>query len=165
MDADTFIRAKRQHYGFDFCPGYWDALVHAHRNDCACSIEPVRDELARGKDDLHAWAVDTAPTTFFCTIADDDVGDVYKEVIRSVQRNSQYSEAAKQKFASGADPWLVAFAKVFKHVIATYEVAAPESKAKIKLPDIAESFDVGCTPPYEMLRDIGAVLQLNKPLI
>jgi len=27
LDADSFIRAKREHYAFDICPGYWDALL------------------------------------------------------------------------------------------------------------------------------------------
>ena len=24
LDADVFIRAKNLHYGFDFCPAFWD---------------------------------------------------------------------------------------------------------------------------------------------
>ncbi len=27
LDANTFIRSKREHYAFDFCPAYWDAIV------------------------------------------------------------------------------------------------------------------------------------------
>ena len=25
LDADSFIRSKREHYAFDFCPAYWEA--------------------------------------------------------------------------------------------------------------------------------------------
>ncbi|MEZ6104377.1 MAG: DUF4411 family protein [Pirellulaceae bacterium] len=27
LDANTFIRSKREHYAFDFCPAYWDAIL------------------------------------------------------------------------------------------------------------------------------------------
>ena len=27
LDADVFIRAKNVHYGFDFCPAFWEWLV------------------------------------------------------------------------------------------------------------------------------------------
>jgi hypothetical protein len=27
LDANVFIQAKNLHYGFDFCPGFWDWLV------------------------------------------------------------------------------------------------------------------------------------------
>ncbi|WP_442482735.1 DUF4411 family protein [Aeoliella sp. SH292] len=161
LDADTFISAKRQHYGFDFCPGFWDALLRHHLTDRLRSIEPVHRELKRGKDDLTRWTTGTAPKGFFAPITDKRVQAAYAEVIRSVQGNSQYKEAAKQKFASGADPWLVAYANVFGCVIATYEVASPESKSKIKLPDVASTFEVPCTPPFEMLRAVGVILALN----
>jgi hypothetical protein len=26
-DADVFIRAENLHYGFDFCPAFWDWIV------------------------------------------------------------------------------------------------------------------------------------------
>jgi hypothetical protein len=30
LDADVFIRAKNLHYGFDFCPAFWDWIVVNH---------------------------------------------------------------------------------------------------------------------------------------
>ena len=27
LDANVFIQAKNLHYGFDFCPAFWDWLV------------------------------------------------------------------------------------------------------------------------------------------
>ncbi len=162
LDADSFIRAKRQHYGFDSCPGYWDALLRSFRNERFCSIQPVRKELERGKDDLKTWVIKTAPEEFFASVEDEGVEIAYAKVIRNVQSNPQFTPAAKQKFASGADPWLIAYASVFRCVVSTYEVSAPESKAKIKLPDVAEKFNVECILPFEMLRDLEIVLRLGK---
>lgn len=30
LDANVFIEAKRRHYGFDFCPAFWDWLDARH---------------------------------------------------------------------------------------------------------------------------------------
>jgi hypothetical protein len=78
-----------------------------------------------------------------------------------VEDNTQYSRAAKQKFVSGADPWLVAYARANEFILATYEVSSPESKSLIKLPDVARQFDVKSLPPYVMLRRLRVVLTLE----
>lgn len=30
LDANVFIQAKNLHYGFDFCPAFWDWIDEAH---------------------------------------------------------------------------------------------------------------------------------------
>ena len=30
LDANIFIQAKNLHYGFDFCPAFWEWLVAAN---------------------------------------------------------------------------------------------------------------------------------------
>ncbi len=162
LDADSFIRSKREHYAFDFCPGYWDALLRSYREESLCSIEPVKTELERGKDDLADWVADDAPDEFFESVEEEDVTEAYAEVIEYVQQNGQYNVGAKQRFASGADPWLVAYASVYGFRIATHEVSAPQSVATIKLPDIADEFDVKCVTPFEMLRELEVRLRLGN---
>lgn len=56
LDANVFISAKNLHYGFDFCPAFWDWLVREHRAGKVFSIEKVRDELRAGQDELAQWA-------------------------------------------------------------------------------------------------------------
>ena len=31
VDANVFIQAKNLHYGFDFCPAFWDWLIEQNR--------------------------------------------------------------------------------------------------------------------------------------
>lgn len=33
LDANIFIQAKNLHYGFDFCPAFWDWLEHENAAD------------------------------------------------------------------------------------------------------------------------------------
>ena len=53
LDTDVFIQAKNLHYGFDFCPGFWDALEHLNLGGRLFSVAKVQEELARGDDDLR----------------------------------------------------------------------------------------------------------------
>ncbi|MCC7475311.1 MAG: DUF4411 family protein [Pirellulales bacterium] len=32
LDSDSFIRAKQQHYAFDICPGYWNAILAGYNS-------------------------------------------------------------------------------------------------------------------------------------
>ena len=56
LDANIFIQAKRLHYGFDFCPAFWDWLIESNAVGKVFSIEKVGDELRAGGDDLSDWA-------------------------------------------------------------------------------------------------------------
>lgn len=161
LDADSFIRSKREHYAFDFCPGYWDALLVGFAKRRLLSIVPIRNELLRGKDALASWVKDDVSADFFATVEDQGVQGAYAEILQWVEDNEQYSRAAKQKFVRGADPWLVAYACISRSVLVTYEVSSPESKALIKLPDVAAHFDVASIPPYVMLRQLQIKLTLE----
>ena len=56
LDTNVFIEAKNSHYGFDFCPAFWDWLDAANTKGLVFSIEKVRDELIAGDDELAEWA-------------------------------------------------------------------------------------------------------------
>jgi len=162
LDADSFIRSKREHYAFDFCPAFWDALLKGFAAGHVLSIEPIRKELLRGNDALANWVRNEAPKELFEKIDDPGIQGAYAEVIQWAEKNAQFTRPAKQAFAGGADPWLIAFAATFGDVLVTYEVSQPTSKALIKLPDAARQFKVDCIPPYVMLRQLKVQFQLAK---
>jgi hypothetical protein len=56
LDSDVFMQAKNLHYGFDFCPGFWEWIDARAADGIVASIDRVRDELLAGGDDLAAWA-------------------------------------------------------------------------------------------------------------
>ena len=57
LDTNVFIEAKNRYYGLDFCPAFWEWLIHRNTQGSVHSIEKVGDELAAGADDLAIWAV------------------------------------------------------------------------------------------------------------
>jgi hypothetical protein len=56
LDANVFIQGKNLHYGFDFCPAFWDWIDEAHAAGIVHSIEGVRTEILAGSDELATWA-------------------------------------------------------------------------------------------------------------
>lgn len=58
LDANVFIQAKNLHYGFDFCPAFWDWTVREHAHGKVYSVSQVGDELLAGDDELSEWATE-----------------------------------------------------------------------------------------------------------
>ena len=56
LDANVFISAKNLHYGFDFCPAFWQWLDDCNADGMVFSVEKVGDEVRAGADDLANWA-------------------------------------------------------------------------------------------------------------
>ena len=58
----------------------------------------------------------------------------------------------KAKFATGADSWLVAYARIHGAIVVTNEQSALESKREVKLPDVYDQFEVPHNNIFAMLR-------------
>lgn len=58
LDTDVFIEAKNRHYGFDFCPAFWDWIDEQNGKGKVWSAERVKEELVAGRDELADWARD-----------------------------------------------------------------------------------------------------------
>jgi hypothetical protein len=64
LDANVFISAKNLHYGFDFCPAFWQWLDDRNADSMVFSVEKVGDEVQAGADDLVTWAASRAARFF-----------------------------------------------------------------------------------------------------
>lgn len=162
LDSDVFITAKNAYYAFEICPGFWKGLLHHHHQGRVFSISRVRAELLSGSktEDLVKWVTNEVPDEFFLEVDEDEVTEVYTEIMLWAQRHTRYLDRAKAKFATGADGWLVAHAKVHGGVVITNEQPAPESKTEIKLPDVCTQFKVPYKHTFLMLRELGVRFDL-----
>lgn len=154
VDSDVFITAKNLYYSFDICPGFWRSVVHHHQAGRVFSIDRVRGELLAGPktEDLVMWVRGEVPEGFFLQVDTDQVVRAYTDVMMWVQRHPRYFDHAKAKFATGADGWLVAYARVHGATVVTNEQSAPESRKEIKLPDVCDRFGVLRANTFAMLR-------------
>jgi hypothetical protein len=156
LDASVFIQAYRSYYHFDIAPGFWNALIQHASTGVLLSIDRVKAEIDKGKDDLSKWA-NSHFHGWFESTAVDDVLATYGEVIRWAMAQSQYTDAAKAKFADeeNADARVVAYAKAKGCVVVTQEKPAPQSKTEVKVPDVCNAFDVPWIDTFEMMRRLG----------
>jgi hypothetical protein len=156
LDSDVFIAAKNAYYAFSICPGFWKSLIHHHGKGRVFSIDAIRREILAGRDtdDLVKWTKSEVPEEFFQGTDGEDVVNAFTEVMLWAQRSGQYTEPAKAKFATEADGWLVAYAKVNPGIVITNEQTRPDSKSRILLPDVCKHFNVECQSTFAMLKEL-----------
>lgn len=156
LDANILIEAHKRYYGFDLCPGFWEALIRQHRVDRVYSIDRVKREIDNSKKDkLADWAKTKAPKAFFKNTDSKEVIEQFARMVAWVQDETQYRQEAKDEFASVADGWLIAFAKAEGLVVVTDEVFNPEIRKKVKIPNVCRQFTIECVNTFQMLRELG----------
>lgn len=154
LDANVFIEAARRYYAFDLAPAFWQGLIDYAEDGQVESIDRIKHELGRGKDQLARWANSNFSDAFVSTDREDVVRR-YADIIAWVERQGQYSDAARSDFAGGADGWLVAYASIEGRVVVTQEVSAPDARRKVPIPNVCDSFGVNPIDTFEMLRALG----------
>ena len=155
VDASVLMDAHRRYYRFGVCPGFWDSLAWHHKQGAVASIDRVRSEVEVGKDALRQWVKSKCPATFFEATTGRTVGERYGKIISWAGTQDRYRPEALAEFATVADGWLVAYAADQHLTLVTQEVAAPESKKEVKIPDVCEAFEVSCIDTFEMLENLG----------
>jgi predicted nucleic acid-binding protein len=147
LDANVFIQAKNLHYGFDFCPAFWEWLAQQHQAQAVFSVEKVFGELKAGADPLAEWA--EARQDFF--LKPDEAVVPSLQIVSNWAANAGYEPAAVNTFLQVGDYYLVAHAHAHDFTVVTHEIPANSTK-KIKIPNACIELGVKCITPYEMLR-------------
>lgn len=149
LDANIFIQAKNLHYGFDFCPAFWQWLEEQNAAGKVASIDKVADELYAGDDTLTEWAKSVGKTFFLS--ADQPVVEAMTDVsVWSKEQN--YTPSALSTFLQVADCWIIAYAKAHEWTVVTHERPEFNKISKIKIPEVCIGLDIECIDPYAMLR-------------
>lgn len=156
IDANIFIQAKNLHYGFDFCPAFWDWLIKKNEDHIVFSIDKVKDELLAGKDELKDWANNNS-NIFVPTTA--DIMSCFGTVSDWVT-NQSFDDTAIHTFMQLADYYLIAHALAGNFVVVTHEIVGNSLK-KIKIPNVCIGLDIPFMNPYTMLRQEKAYFTLG----
>jgi phage anti-repressor protein len=159
LDANIFIQAKNLHYGFDFCPAFWEWIEQAHAAGTVYSIDSVRTELLAGSDELATWAIN-CPDTFFLAPTAATVPSL--QATSTWATNAGYEPGAVSIFLQAADYYLVAQAHQLQYTVVTHEVVAQSAK-RIKIPNACLGLSVRYVTPFTMLRAEKARFILPQP--
>jgi len=159
LDSDVFIEAARRYYAFDLVSSFWQTLVEQARNGRVQSIDRVKAEIDRGKDDLKEWANGDFHQWFLST-AQPDVIDAYRQIINWAHKQTQFIDAAKAEFsrAENADAWVIAYSMAKDFVIVTHEIYDPSIRRKIPIPNVCRALGVKDVDTFQMLRELGVRL-------
>lgn len=151
LDANVFIQAKNQYYGFDIVPAFWNWLIAANSAGVVYSIEKVAEELIGFGDELSDWAKARVEDRTFFLAPDDAVLEGLKVVAEWAQSQT-FTPAAVNEFLGAADYYLVAHALVQGHVVVTQEVHEPGITRRVKIPNACIGLGVQWMNTYSMLR-------------
>lgn len=166
LDTNVLISAKNSYYSFKLCPGFWDCLIDYFKKERICSIDKVREEIQKGNDDLVLWV--NKLNDFFHE--SDHVYSNYKEKIDWITHKSNYTTGARDRFARGADPWLIAFAKAKNLTLVTHEKSNLQQEKKnnsqpiegIKIPDVCNWYKVNYVNTFRMVHDLDVQFKWNE---
>ena len=149
LDANVFIQAKNLHYGLDFCPAFWEWLIHNNAVGHVFSIEKVGDEIEAIGDELSDWAGERGAAFF---LKPDSGLFPFFGVVSAWAESQAYDPAAVNTFLQVADYYLIVHALAKGHVVVSHEKAESTAK-KIKIPNACIGVGVKCVTPFEMLRN------------
>lgn len=155
FDTNIFIEPYKKFYGFDICPGYWDALKQGFATGSIISIKKVYDEIMEGEDELVSWTKNIlGKAKFIDETADNEVVQKYYDISNWVNNNDQFIDRAKREFlkTEEADPWICAYAAIHPCIVVTHEEFAPNIKKSIKLPNVLQAYDVEYIDLFDCLR-------------
>jgi predicted nucleic acid-binding protein len=158
LDADVFIRAKNDHYGFDICPGFWDWLIREAGARNVLSIEEIQLQLLAGTDELASWVKDDGRELF--VPLGSDLAPVFAQISAWVV-NRGFRRHAIDSFFDDPDYYLIAHALAGNHTVVTHERSEPVRRGQVKIPDVCAGLGVDCIDPFGMLRTAGARFELR----
>lgn len=145
FDTSALIECWTRSYPPDIFPGLWlklDQLIAEQQILCP---EEVRVELARQDDDLAKWCKDR-PRLFL--ELDDAVQVATSQVLA---QHPLLMKATKNR--NGADPFVIATARVRSFTVVTEEQGGTDTKPKI--PSVCHALGVPCVNVLQFLREQG----------
>lgn len=148
LDANAFIEAKNTYYRFSFCPAYWNWVRLKNHANIVYTVDKIKAEIAAGNDDLSQW-VKTCPSSLFLKPTTNLPTSL--ALVAQWVDNQNYTVPAKNGFFSRADYYLIAYAHALHYTVITRETKDPNSKKRVKIPDVCAGVNVPYMDPFQLL--------------
>ena len=160
FDTNVILAAQATYYRPSICPGFWEFMARRHWAELLFSLDVVHDELLvktekYAKEYLQAWLTqNSSEEQFFRSTREDAVKQEHERMSQIIKANSSYNHDQVEKFLTGADLWLIAYAKVYGCVVVTEERPAGKAASQVRIPDICRQFGVPCCNTFDMLEEL-----------
>ena len=152
VDTSALLGAWYMHYLPDSMPGFWTWFDEAWEDGRLVISSVVYDELTEQSEAARVWVHERRSRV---VVPSEEV----QGVVGDLMDRFRFAEGR-----DGADPFVIAEARVRSFGVATYEGKSPTgSTAKPKknvdnIPTICRALDVQCWPPGEAWREAGLSL-------
>ena len=138
-----------------FCPGYWTWLARTKDAGRLASVESVGSELRRGNDELAQWV--TTQADLFLPESDAATQNAFAEIAAHIASQAAAMKAgALEEFLGGADPWLIAKARITGRTVVTHERLNTANRRKFLIPNVCSHYGVECINTFDMLNRLDA---------
>lgn len=160
LDANVFIEAHRFYYAFDLVPSFWAWLEGQFRAGEIGSVRRVREELLhkdQEPDRLVDW-VQKLDKAFWVAPGEQTLNELQLLVRWAYAPERTYQSSAIEEFLGSADLYLIAEASAQGATVVTREQPAPNSRKRIKIPDVCLVHGIDLLSPFEAFRQLGMSL-------
>ena len=145
IDTSALIEAWVRVYPKDIFPTWWRLFQDAVNQDLIKASQMVLLELENKDDDLYKWA--RTQQNLFIPIQE----DIQIEVKNILDKHPRLVENRKQR--SGADPFVIALAKIHNASVITNEAATGKSD-KPNIPDVCNTMKISCLRLTDFMREM-----------
>ena len=147
IDASAIIDGWVRYYPIDLFPSFWDRFKELIISKAGIAIELVEHEIAKKDDGCISWFNSNSLNDFFQEI-DDDIEKFVSELLK----NANYQRLVEdRKGTYGADPFIIALAKVYNLTVVTGEKPSYNIK-KPKIPDVCRDLGIDCINILDLMR-------------
>jgi hypothetical protein len=145
IDTSSLIEGFRDLYPYENFPTLWNRhLPSLVRSGDLRATDEVRVELERQDDELLQWIADYADDFFV------EIDEAIQHEVRAILNDHrQLVHVGRNR--SGADPFVIALARVNNCAVVTEE--GSRSLTKPKIPDICNVLGIRCIKLIELIRD------------
>ena len=150
IDTSAILDGWTRHYPREAFPGLWRHLEDLIRSGDLRASEEVMHELQKKEDGAFAWAKAQAG---FLVPMDDEIQDAVSAILADHPRLLD-----TRRGRSGADPFVIALAKVRGYTVVTGEHKSG-SLERPKIPDVCSAIQVGSMSLLDLIRRQGWVFR------
>jgi hypothetical protein len=147
IDTSAILDAWIRHYPHDLFPSFWIKFATLLETKEGIATELVSHELNKKDDGCHQWFRDNDLDSSFI-----ELNDGIQTVVVEMMKNKNYQRLVEdRKGAYGADPFVIALAKLEKLTVVTGEIASKRMD-KPKIPDVCNDMGIECINILELMR-------------
>jgi hypothetical protein len=147
LDASSIIQAWTNRYPVDVFPRFWEDLDGLIQCGDLRASEEVYAEIKRKEDGLFEWIQRRDRLVM-------PIDEATQEAVTEILAAHPFLVEEK-KGRSGADPFVIALAKVNDLTVVTEEKPSPNATRRPKIPDVCGAYGIRHTNVLGVIRENG----------